>query len=110
MQDKIGSVLNAPVPQNVPQLRSLLGLVNYYTRYLPNLSTVIKPLIELLEKNPKWVWSDACQSAFENFKTLITSEPVLTHYDPQSPLSLPCDASPYSLGAGFSLGKPDHRL
>ena len=53
MQDKVDAVLNAPVPQNVAQLRSLLGLVNYYNRYLPNLSTVIKPLNELLEKNRK---------------------------------------------------------
>ena len=107
MQDKVDAVLNAPVPQNVAQLRSLLGLVNYYNRYLPNLSTVIKPLNELLEKNRKWVWSDACQSAFENVKKLITSEPVLTHYDPQAPLRLACDASPYGLGAVLSHVMPD---
>ena len=102
MQYRVDAMLIAPVPQNVAQLRSLLGLVNYYNRYLPNLSTVIKPLNELLEKNRKWVWSDACQSAFENVKKLITSEPVLTHYDPQAPLRLACDASPYGLGAVLS--------
>ena len=102
MQDKVDTVLNALVPQNVEQLRSQLGLVNYYNRNLPNLSTVIKPLNELLEKNRKWVWSNACQSAFENIKTLITSEPVLTHDDPQAPLRLACDASPYGLIAVIS--------
>ena len=89
MKDKVDAVLNAPVPQNVAQLRSLLGLVNYYNRYLPNLATVIKPLNELLEKNRKWVWTDACQLAFENIKRLITSEPVFTHYDPTDPVDSP---------------------
>ena len=107
MKDKVDAVLNAPVPQNVAQLRSLLGLVNYYNRYLPNLATVIKPLHELLEKNRKWVWSDACQLAFENIKKLITSEPVLTHYDPTAPIRLACDASPYGLGAVLSHVTPD---
>ncbi|MCG8032935.1 MAG: DDE-type integrase/transposase/recombinase [Candidatus Thiodiazotropha taylori] len=102
MKDKVDAVLNAPVPQNVAQLRSLLGLVNYYNRYLPNLSTVIKPLNELLGKNRKWFWSDSCQKAFENVKKLITSEPVLTHYDPNAPVRLACDASPYGLGAVLS--------
>lgn len=101
-KDKVDAVLNAPVPQNVAQLRSFLGLINYYNRYLPNLATVIKPLNELLEKNRKWVWSDACQKAFENVKQLITSEPVLTHYDPKAPVRLACDASPYGLGAVLS--------
>ena len=63
---------------------------------------MIKPLNELLEKNRKWVWSDACQKAFENVKQLIPSEPVLTHYDPKAPVRLACDASPYGLGAVFS--------
>ena len=107
MKDKVDAVLNAPMPQNVAQLRSLLGLVNYYNRYLPNLATVIKPLYELLEKNRKWVWSDACQLAFENIKKLITSEPVLTHYDPTAPVRIACDASPYSLGAVLSHVMPD---
>ena len=101
-KDKVDAVLNAPVPQNVAQLRSFLGLINYYNRYLPNLAPVIKPLNELLEKNRKWVWFDACQKAFENVKQLITSEPVLTHYDPKAPVRLACDASPYGLGAVLS--------
>ena len=107
MKDKVDAVLNAPVPQNVAQLRSLLGLVNYYNRYLPNLVAVIKPLHELLEKNRKWVWSDACQLAFENIKKLITSEPVLTHYNPTAPVRLACEASPYGSGAVLSHVMPD---
>ena len=102
MKDRVDTALNAPVPPNVAQLRSLLGLVNYYTRYLPNLATVIKPLNELLEKNRKWAWSDACQLAFENIKMLITLETVLTHYEPTAPVRLACDASPYGLGAVLS--------
>lgn len=100
--DKINAVLNAPRPENVNQLRSFLGLVNYYHRFLPNLSTVIHPLNALLQKTSKWVWSKDCDKAFKMAKQLITSETVLTHYDPSLPLRVACDASPYGIGAVLS--------
>ena len=56
-QDKIEAVTRAPSPQNVSQLRSFLGLINYYNRFLPNLSTQLAPLYHLLKKGQKWCWS-----------------------------------------------------
>ena len=49
--DKIEAVLKCAIPESVSQLRSFLGLVNYYHKFLPNLSSVISPLRRLLEKN-----------------------------------------------------------
>ena len=47
---KVEAICNAPAPKDLSQLQSFLGLLNYYHRFLPNLSTEIKPLYELLRK------------------------------------------------------------
>ena len=96
------AVLKAPRPCNVAELRSFLGLVNCYNRFLPNLSTVVYPLNQLLENNHQWKWTEQCETAFYNAKEMITSEQVLTHYDPSLPLRLACDASPVGIGAVLS--------
>ena len=92
----------APKPKDVPQLRSFLGLVNYSHRFLPNLSTLLHPLHQLLQKGHTWNWTKACEKAFTEVKTLIASDVVLTHYDLNRPLRLASDASPYGLGSVLS--------
>ena len=98
-QKKIGAVVNAPHPENVSQVRSFIGLINYYQHFLPNLSTLLQPLNKLLEKGSKWKWIPQCEEAIVQAKQLIASKEVLAHYDPQRPIKLECDASPYGLGA-----------
>ena len=100
--EKVEAVLKAPRPRNVAEVRSFLGLVNYYNRFFPNLSTVVHPLNQLLESNHQWKWTEQCETAFHNVKEMITSEQVLTHYDPKLPLRLACDASPVGIGAVLS--------
>ena len=53
--DKVKAVQNAPAPQDVSQLKSLIGLVNYYGKFLPDLSSVLAPLYRLFQKGTKWV-------------------------------------------------------
>ena len=73
---KIEAVQNAPRPQDVSSVRGFLGLVNYYHRFLPNLSSVLHPLNKLLEKDHKWEWSRECEDDFKEAKRLVTSEQV----------------------------------
>ena len=87
-------------------MRAFLGLVNYYNRFLPNLSTVLAPLHQLLQKQARWNWTTDCSTAFEKVKRLIASELVLTHFTPDRPLVLSCDASAYGLGALLSHNGP----
>ncbi|XP_062606687.1 uncharacterized protein K02A2.6-like [Saccostrea cucullata] len=101
-QSKIEAVVSAPKPKNVSELRSFLGIVNYYARFLPNLSSLLYPLHHLLSKSRKWSWSSECDKAFSEVKQLITSDEILTHYDPQREVRLACDASPYGLGCVLS--------
>ena len=87
-QEKIEAVVNGPRPENVSQLCSFLGLLSYYNRFLPNVSTVLHPLNQLLEQDSKWQWTEQYQQAFTEAKRMITSEQVLTHYDPALPEGL----------------------
>ena len=99
--DKIQDLLKAPIPTNVPELRSYLGLMNYYHRFLKNLSSVLAPLYELLPAK-EWRWTPKQQSAFDDSKAMLLSGLVRVHYDPKLPIVVTCDASPYGVGAVLS--------
>lgn len=101
-KEKIEAVLQAPKPENVSQLKSYLGLVNYYHKFLPNLATTLHPLNTLQQEGVKWEWSEECDRAFKETKRLITSDELLIHYDPARPIRLACDASPYGIGCVLS--------
>ena len=104
---KVDIIRDAPQPTIVSQLRSFLGLVNYYARFLPNLWTTLHPLNRLLQHNTPWHWTDACTAAFDKVKRQIGSDLVLTHFHPDLPLHVASDASPYGLGAVLSHFMPD---
>ena len=80
--------MNAHRSQSVAKVRSFLGLVNYYHKFLPNLATFLHPLNQMLERNYQWDWTDQCEEAFDKVKVMIASDLVLTHYDPNLPLQL----------------------
>ena len=70
--EEVCAIVEAPAPQNVSQLRSFLGLVNCYGKFLPNLSSTLAPLYRLLEKQAKWIWSAAQDLAFQVAKKQLT--------------------------------------
>ena len=94
-QKKVRAIMQAPKPHNVSQLRAFLGLVNYYGKFLSQLSSTLAPLYRLLEKQNKWNWGPAQDRAFQAAKSQLTSSCLLVHYDPQKEIVLSCDASPY---------------
>ena len=103
---RIEAVVSAPRAVNVSQLHSFLGLVNYYNRFLPNVSIVLHPLHQFLGESREWQWSERCELAFTEAKGMITSEQVLMRYDPALPVRLACDASPTGIGAVLSPVNP----
>ncbi|GFR26337.1 hypothetical protein TNCT_385321 [Trichonephila clavata] len=105
--EKISAVVNAPVPKNVHEVKSFLGLVNFYGKFCENLATIANPLNNLTKKNVRFLWSKDCQVAFEQIKKEICSPKVLVHYDPSLPLTLASDASPVGIGCALSHVYPD---
>lgn len=50
MPNKVRAICDAPVPQNVSELKSFIGLVMYYQRFIPNLSAVVQPLTSVFPR------------------------------------------------------------
>ena len=99
---KLQSIEEAPAPTCVSELRSYLGMLNYYNKFIPNSSTVLKPLYDLLQHNVKWSWTEVQSNAFKLSKKLLQSSTLLVHYNPELKLLLECDASPTGLGVVLS--------
>ena len=89
--EKLEAIVKAPEPSNVQELRSFLGLLNYYGKFMPNLSTLLHPLNQLLQQGCQWEWSADCKHAFQQAKETLTSTQLLVHYKPSLPLRLAAD-------------------
>ena len=86
-QDKVRAIREAPAPTNLHQLKSFLGLINFYAKFLPNLSTVLAPLYVLLEKNHPWTWGSSQQRAFQQAKERLLASSLLVHFSPKQPVA-----------------------
>ena len=96
---KIKGVLDWPIPQNLKDVRSFLGLYGFYRQFIKGFATLAQPLNELLKKEVPWEWTSARQLAFETLKGRITQAPVLAMPDYEKPFELEVDMSNYALGA-----------
>ena len=101
-ESKVKAIVDAPAPKNASELRTWIGMVTYYHKFLPDVASKLQPLYALLGKNAKWEWKTAHKQAFAITKEEIASSRVLTHYNPSMPLYLQCDASYVGLGAVLS--------
>jgi hypothetical protein len=74
-------------------------MVNYLSKFLPNISTITEPLRQLQAKDVEWHWDENQQKAFEEIKKLITCHHVLRYYDVAKEVTFQCDASQSGVGA-----------
>jgi hypothetical protein len=95
---KVKYILEWKPPTTVHQVRSFLGLAEYYRRFIPDFSKIVKPIIGLLKNDTKFDWSSKCNEAFEQLKVLLTTAPVLAQPDIEKPFDVYCDASGSGLG------------
>ena len=95
---KVSAVANWPVPEDLSQLRSFLGLTNYFRKFIQGYAERCKPLTNLTRKGIAYAWSPECQAAFEGLKQDLTTAPVLNAPDFSKAFEVVTDASQWSIG------------
>ena len=95
----IEAVVKAPPPANQERLESFLGLVQYYTRHIPNLSSLAGPIHELRKNVVRFESTQRRQSAYKSITTKLSGRRVFTSYNESSDLYLETNASECELGA-----------
>ncbi|KAK7889395.1 hypothetical protein WMY93_024955 [Mugilogobius chulae] len=106
-KEHIDAVTNAPPPSDAATLRSFLGLVSWYSKFLPNFATVVAPMRDCANNKDSFIWTAEAQTSFEEIKKLLVNSPALTLFDPALPVVISTDASDYGLGAVFTQVQPD---
>ncbi|CAC5402690.1 unnamed protein product [Mytilus coruscus] len=104
-QSKVEAVKSFPVPKTETQVRSFLGLCNYYRKFIKNFAYIAKPLTNFTKKEVPFEWSEKCQKSFDKLKDALCSPPVLAYPDLSKPFILTTDASGTAIG--YILGQFD---
>jgi hypothetical protein len=96
---KMAAVQEWPVPKNVHDIRSFLGLVNYFKKFIEHFASLAQPLTDLTRAKTKWEWTDCCQQSFLALKYCLTNAPLLRSPNEQLPYKVVTDAFADGLGA-----------
>jgi len=97
---KANALNEMPTLHDVSILRSFLGSVQFYAKFLPPIfASVAEPLYRLNRKGHRWAWGSEEEAAFRRLKELLSTADVLAHFDPSLPLEVACDASAVGIDA-----------
>ncbi|CAB0032497.1 unnamed protein product, partial [Trichogramma brassicae] len=97
-EDKVAPVLSYSAPHDIKSLRRFLGMVGWYSRFIPSDAELKLPLLTLTRKSVEWAWTEEQQNAFEALKQALTQAPVLARPDFTKPFIVQTDASAYAIG------------
>ena len=99
---KVKAVADWPVPKNVKEVRSFLGLASYYRRFIKDFASIASPLHTLTSKSKEFIWDESCDRAFNTLKQCVLGAPVLAYPLPGNEYILDTDASADGIGAVLS--------
>ena len=102
---KIEAIIQMDLPQNVANLQSFNGMINYLKKFSPVLSKLSEPLRRLRKSGVEWAWESEQQDAFEAIKQVIMTLPVLAYFDKIKKHTIQCDASKKGLGVQCDASK-----
>ena len=105
---RVKDLLNAPQPNNAHDVRSLLGMANYSSKYIRDFATLTAPLRELTRKDVRFEWTQKHQAAFEKLKTTLATAPCMSYFDKKKETFVVVDASPVGVSVILSQ-KPKSR-
>ena len=95
-------------PANVTELSRVVGMINYLGRFLPDLSSVMKPITDLLKSDVAWQWGTPQQQSFDHIKDRLTNTPVLAFYDVTKPIVVSTNARLYGPAGAIFQQDRDH--
>ena len=102
-EDKVRAVLEMPEPSSIAHVQTLLGMVTYTCKFLPNLSIVTEPLRCLIKESHehgfRFHFDEVHRDAVTELKKLMTEAPVLRYYSDDEHITISCDASQAGIGA-----------
>ena len=103
---KVEAIHNMDRPSSVHEVQSFLGMATYCAKFIPSFSDISHPLRELPKKDANFEWNSQHQSLLEEIKKMLTSEVIMSYFDPQKETDLTTDASPVGLSAILSQRTP----
>src|SRR5882724_5759076 len=107
---KVQIIQDWPTPRKVKDIQSFLGFANFYDHFIYGYSKITVLLTCFTCKSTPWHFSDECHSAFEALKKAFTSALVLTHWIPDTQITVETDASDYAIATVLSITTPDGNL
>jgi len=102
LPDRVDAVRKAPAPANVTDIKVFMGMLNFYHKFLPLMSTDTAPLFRLVRKDQAWRWTAVEETAFTQLKQMLVSDAALASHSLEIPERLTCDASPVGAAAILS--------
>ena len=96
---KVEDVVNLHTPSTASEVRSLLGMTNYCSRFIPDYATKTEPLRKLTHKDQPWCWTAEHDRAVSQLKDALVTAPVTAYFDPEKDTEISVDASPVGLAA-----------
>jgi hypothetical protein len=99
---KVQVIRDWATPKNLTDVQSFIGFCNFYRRFIKGFSKLARPMVNLTRKDHPFLWTDACQEAFELMKERVTTAPVLKHFDRTKEAILETDSSDYVNGGVLS--------
>ena len=97
--NKVKAIMEMPRPTSLSELRTLMGMINYLSKFVSNLSQLTSPLRDLLRKDVDFQWMPNHDKAFQKMKLAICEPKVLAYFDGQKPIVIQTDASMRGLGS-----------
>src|SRR6266481_5780026 len=101
-ESQLNVIKDYPAPRSVKEIQRVMGLFNYYRKWIPKYSFLAKPIMELLRKDRIFKWTNTQETAFQELKVKLVTAPILTFPQWELPFKLICDASQQCISAILS--------